>query len=427
MTINLRKITQGERGTLTFTWEFPENLSSPASISGAVITATMTDEDGVTTAVSGTLTGTAATTCTWALSAGDSGTAGTFTVLFRAIVTGVTTYTLEATLEVIANPAVTGTQNDPLVSISAADAAWVTLAATAVPDGGDIIPDAPSDGTQYARQDGDWAAVNSVSDVGDLTTAGLTVANMLRVAAAGGLEERTPQQVASAVEGFVEVGTSQIVHDNSLLTGLAFCFPLGEPEGIRFDKVGGYQLADNNTVTQGSGVQGQAALFTAATTEFFSATSAAQYQITAAQTSFTYWINHTNTALMCPVSKYGGTANEYIIQNSTNNNVRVNTYGTPDTSLIHTATLLPGYWYFIHVFFDITNSLIGIQVNNGVAQTAAVTSINASNSEFRIGQYNNARYMNGKLWQVCKWNRLLTALELSNLYNGGNGILYPFS
>ncbi len=138
MTINLRKITQGERGTLTFTWEFPENLTSPASISGAVITATMTDEDGVTTAVSGTLTGTAATTCTWALSAGDSGTAGTFTVLFQAIVTGVTTYTLEATLEVIANPSVTGTQNDPLVSISVADAAWLTAAAARVTDGDDV-------------------------------------------------------------------------------------------------------------------------------------------------------------------------------------------------------------------------------------------------------------------------------------------------
>ena len=129
MTINLRKITQGERGTLTFTWEFPENLTSPASISGATITATMTDEDGVTTAVSGTLTGTAATVCTWALSAGDSGTAGTFTVVFKAVATGVTTYTLEATLEVITNPSVTGTQNDPLVSISAADAAWVTVGA----------------------------------------------------------------------------------------------------------------------------------------------------------------------------------------------------------------------------------------------------------------------------------------------------------
>ena len=138
MTINLRKITQGERGTLTFTWEFPENITSPASISGAAITATMTDEDGVTTAVSGTLTGTAATTCTWALSAGDSGTAGTFTVLFKAVAGGVTTYTLQATLEVITNPAVTGAQNDPLVSISVADAAWLTAASARLADGDDV-------------------------------------------------------------------------------------------------------------------------------------------------------------------------------------------------------------------------------------------------------------------------------------------------
>ena len=139
MTINLRKITQGERGTLTFTWEFPDNLTSPASISGAVITATMTDEDGVTTAVSGTLTGTTATTCTWALSAGDSGTAGTFTLLFKAVVSGVTTYTLEATLEVIANPAATAAQNDMLVGVSEDEAAWVTAGLAAVADGADLV------------------------------------------------------------------------------------------------------------------------------------------------------------------------------------------------------------------------------------------------------------------------------------------------
>ncbi len=205
--INLGKITQGERGTLTFTWEFPDILTSPASISGATITATMTDENGDTTAVSGTLTGTAATVCTWALSAGDSGTAGTFTVLFKAVAGGVTTYTLQATLEVISNPAVTGTQNDPLVSISTDDAAWVAASA----GGGDLgsaayIDDAPSDGTQYARQDGTWAAVAAAADVGDLTTAGLTATNMLRVAAAGGLEERTPAQVLSDIGAVAKAG-----------------------------------------------------------------------------------------------------------------------------------------------------------------------------------------------------------------------------
>ncbi|MBK7179770.1 MAG: hypothetical protein IPH82_21760 [Chloroflexi bacterium] len=150
----------------------------------------MTDEDGVTTAVSGTLTGTAATTCTWALSAGDSGTAGTFTVLFQAIVTGVTTYTLEATLEVIANPAVTGTQNDPLVSISAADAAWVTLAATAVPDGADVV-DANDLGTAAAANVGDFdaagaaAAAQAAAIAASVSKAGDTMAGLLQFSGTG--------------------------------------------------------------------------------------------------------------------------------------------------------------------------------------------------------------------------------------------------
>lgn len=44
-------------------------------------------------------------------------------------------------------------------------------------------------------------------DVGDLTTTGLTAANMLRVAAAGGVEERTPAQVLSDIGA---VGTSSL-------------------------------------------------------------------------------------------------------------------------------------------------------------------------------------------------------------------------
>ena len=170
MAINLRKVTQGERGTLTFTWEFPENLSSPASISGATITATMTDENGETTAVSGTLTGTAATTCTWALSAGDSGTAGTFTVLFKAVAGGVTTYTLQATLEVISNPEVTGTQNDPLVSISTDDAAWIATSA----GGGDLGSAAYADTADFdaagAATAAQAAAAALVDDLSGVTS-----------------------------------------------------------------------------------------------------------------------------------------------------------------------------------------------------------------------------------------------------------------
>lgn len=83
--------------------------------------------------------------------------------------------------------------------LTTAQDTWLGAGITAVPDAADLIPDAPADGTQYGRQDGAWAAISAVSDVGDLTTAGLTAANMLRVAMAGGLEERTPAQVRADI------------------------------------------------------------------------------------------------------------------------------------------------------------------------------------------------------------------------------------
>ena len=42
---------------------------------------------------------------------------------------------------------------------NAGDADWVAAGVSAVPDGANLIPDAPVDGVQYARQDGAWAAV----------------------------------------------------------------------------------------------------------------------------------------------------------------------------------------------------------------------------------------------------------------------------
>jgi hypothetical protein len=128
--IELGRITQGERGTLTVPWELPDSLTSPASVLGAVITAVMQNLDtGAITAVTGTLTGTAAKVVTWALSAADSGTAAAFAVVFKAVVSGVATYTLAGTLVVDANPAVSATAAPPLVGIPSDDADWLETAA----------------------------------------------------------------------------------------------------------------------------------------------------------------------------------------------------------------------------------------------------------------------------------------------------------
>jgi hypothetical protein len=119
--INLDNITQGEQGTLTFTWKFPANLTSPATIQGAAISGVATNLDtGDRTEITGALTGTNATTVTWQLSDGDSGTPGTYSIIFKAIVTGVDTYTAAASLTIVANPSATAVQNPLIVGVTGA-------------------------------------------------------------------------------------------------------------------------------------------------------------------------------------------------------------------------------------------------------------------------------------------------------------------
>ena len=193
--ISLGAITQGERGTLAFDWQFP--VSSPATVLAATITAVMrqvgTDE---ATAVTGTLTGTGVAAVTWALSAGDSGTAGKYQVIFKAVVASVDTYTLAASLTIRENPAATAVQNPMLVGVAAEEATFLFDLYTAA---------AAANLGELAKSDGDggieFSAAGSGSDVADLTTIGIDAGEMFRVAVAGGLESRTPAEVLADIDG----------------------------------------------------------------------------------------------------------------------------------------------------------------------------------------------------------------------------------
>ena len=140
---------------------------------------------------------------TWTPDADDVSTAGSFALLVKAVDTDGTIRVSDAVTWVVAADATYaggGTPGGALEGVTAAEKTWIGDALVSVPDAADLIPDAPSDGSQYGRQNGSWAAISAVSDVGDLTTAGLTAANMLRVASGGGgLEERTPAQVLADI------------------------------------------------------------------------------------------------------------------------------------------------------------------------------------------------------------------------------------
>ena len=89
------------------------------------------------------------------------------------------------------------------------------------------------------------------------------------------------------------------------------------------------------------------------------------------------------------------------------------------------ATISTGVWYHVAVTYD-TVTVNGYLNGSGTpelshARTADYTGVN----DCRLGiNTSTVQPLNGQEVGVGVWNRVLTSTEISNLYNGGNGVQY---
>ncbi len=85
-------------------------------------------------------------------------------------------------------------------------------------------------------------------------------------------------------------------------------------------------------------------------------------------------------------------------------------------------------WHFIVMTFDGT-SLIVYADNIAGTTVSASGNIQSSTTSATIGSYGKATtqtFFTGDIDEVGIWNRALSSTEVSELYNGGSGLTYPF-
>lgn len=118
------------------------------------------------------------------------------------------------------------------------------------------------------------------------------------------------------------------------------------------------------------------------------------------------------------VDNTGGTIRfQFLVRNTANDattTVTASTFGTPSVETN----------YFIHVYHDSTNDVIGISVNDGTADTAATTGgVRNGTAAFAFGEHTAGSYLNGRAsaWRLWK-TTLLTAAQITRLYNAGVGL-----
>ena len=209
----------------------------------------------------------------------------------------------------------------------------------------------------------------------------------------------------------------------SLLDGLVAYWKLDEVPGeIRVDSSGnGLDLTDNNGVGQEGGILGSGA-----GTSYI---------------GFDRWLDHPDDPLLrfegdftmsCWVYQLEPIFGNDIIVNSTGG-VYLCTFGhTPAVvmydsdgnqivNLPGNAEVTPEQWH--HLVFFRNGNTVGLIIDNGVPALAAdVAGFPRVGEMFRIGAHEGGYPFTGTIDEVAKWNRVLSAAEITSLYNDGAGL-----
>jgi hypothetical protein len=226
----------------------------------------------------------------------------------------------------------------------------------------------------------------------------------------------------------------------ALTDDLVSYWKLDETSGNRADSVGSNTLTDNNTVGSATGKIGNCADFDRSNVEYLYLTDIDELSYGDASYSFSGWV-YTDASLniyQTILSKEDADdTRQYRLEcrpwAPTLDKIRWFVFTTTGSvsAEVNSAVLSTG-WHFFVVYHNATANEIGISVDNATFITAGTSgTISTSTSRFRVG----ARWIapnqkrdcySGKIDEIGHWSRVLTQAEVTELYNNGSGITYPF-
>ena len=207
----------------------------------------------------------------------------------------------------------------------------------------------------------------------------------------------------------------------------------------RADATGnGHTLTDFNNTPSVDAIIGRGAQFSVAAQRRLIADHDATFNVGNADWEMCAWVYISNTTYQQVITKNStqrGAEWALIIDNSSKF-FQWAVRNTSDTWVIVSAStfgILPtASWFFVDVYHDAANDQIGIAINSGSFNTAALSGGSLATSTAKIvlsGNDNDTpnSWFGGILDDVGVWDRLLTAGEQIALYNSGIGLVHPFN
>jgi hypothetical protein len=221
----------------------------------------------------------------------------------------------------------------------------------------------------------------------------------------------------------------------SLVTNLVAYWKLDEASGTRNDSKGSNHLTDNNTVGQGTGKIGNDAVFVVPGNEYLSRADNTDLSTGDVDFVIRCWVKFTTKTSEMHFFVKGNTAAvgtfEYALYYGVSlNRLRWTVCAAGSLGTVNADNLgsvSTGFWYYVVCWHDSVNNIIGIQVNNGTANTASYSSgaVDTANP-FQLGRESGGNYyLNGELDECAFWKgRVLTTAEKTYDYHAGLGRTY---
>lgn len=196
------------------------------------------------------------------------------------------------------------------------------------------------------------------------------------------------------------------------------------------DSVGSNNGTDTNSPTYTTGKISNAITFASASSQYVTYTSATLFPVTTNTYTVNLWVNYTTTTgtqSICMGINGAGNLLFYlaggVLTHSKSSVVDLNYTWTGITA---------STWYML-TFVGSSTGMATYLNGSVVASNSNSSNIADPGSAIPCGGYKNAGvmqagwYMNGKQDEMGIWSRALTPAEISQLYNGGSGLAYPFS
>ncbi len=226
----------------------------------------------------------------------------------------------------------------------------------------------------------------------------------------------------------------------ALTDNLVSYWKLDESSGNASDSVGSNTLTNSN-VTYTTGIINNGALFDS-TSDFLQIADGTQAGLDiTGDLSYGCWINSSSLpasgAYQFILSKWASAGNQRGLHIYYYNNggtlqfvIDLSNDGATADSKSFNYTLTTSTWYHIVFTFTAATSKYNLYINNSAQseQTGSKTSIYNNTVPFSLGnEPSDTKNWKGTIDEVGIWSRALSSTEVTELYNSGSGIQYPFS